>query len=120
MCTSEVSRCCIVMSIHNVCFYRRHYELIGKCHLSLKKLLQQGISNPEFYGNLLYQFKKIIGKSNFSDLFKHIVNRFNVKYNLNMRQTACLVFNPIMVDSYVTLFSFTAIVNVSDSITASI
>ena len=30
-------------------FYRRHFELIEKYHVSLKKLLQQGISNPEFY-----------------------------------------------------------------------
>ena len=32
-------------------FYRRHFELIEKYHVSLKKLLQQGISNPEFYGD---------------------------------------------------------------------
>ena len=31
-------------------FYRRHFELIEKYHVSLKKFLQQGISNPEFYG----------------------------------------------------------------------
>ena len=29
-------------------FYRRHFELIEKYHVSLKKLMQQGISNPEF------------------------------------------------------------------------
>ena len=29
-------------------FYRRHFKLIGKYQVSLKKLLQQGISNPEF------------------------------------------------------------------------
>ena len=33
-------------------FYRRHFELIEKYHVSLKRLLQQGISNPEFYGTL--------------------------------------------------------------------
>ena len=35
----------------------------------------QGICNPEFYGDLVYKFKKIIGNRNFSDLFKRIVNR---------------------------------------------
>ena len=30
-------------------FYRRHFELIEKNHFSLKKLMQQGICNPEFY-----------------------------------------------------------------------
>ena len=68
------------------------FELIEKYHVSLKKLLQQGISNPEFCRDLVY-FKKIIGNPNFSDLFKCIVNRFKkVGYDLdNVRQTACLV-----------------------------
>ena len=35
-------------------FYRRHFELIEKYHVSLKKLTQQGICNPEFYGDLVY------------------------------------------------------------------
>ena len=40
--------------------------------------MQDGICNPEFYGELVYtcKFKKIIGHPNFSDLFKRIVNRF--------------------------------------------
>ena len=37
-----------------------------------------------------------------------------------MRQTACLVFNPIMVEGYAALFSCTAVVQASDSMTASI
>ena len=31
--------------------------------------MQQGISNPEFYGDLVYKVKKIIGNPNFRDLF---------------------------------------------------
>ena len=46
-------------------FYRRHFELIEKYNVSLKKLMQQGICNPEFYGDLVYKFKKIIGNPNF-------------------------------------------------------
>ena len=57
-------------------FYRRHFELIEKFHASLKKLMQQGICNPEFYGDLVYKFKKIIGDPNFSYLLKRIVNPF--------------------------------------------
>ena len=41
-------------------FYRRHDELVEKYHISLKVLLLQGISNPVFYGDLVYKFKKII------------------------------------------------------------
>ena len=50
-------------------FYRRHFELIEKYHVSLKNFMQQGICNPEFYGDLVYKFKKIIGNPNFSYLF---------------------------------------------------
>ena len=80
-------------------FYRRHFELIEKYHVSLKKLMQQGICNPEFYGDLVYKFKKIIGNPDFSNFFKRIVNRFKrAGYSLDIiRQTACLVFNQIMV-----------------------
>ena len=68
-----------------------------------------------------YEFKKIIGNPNFSDLFKRIVNRFKrAGYTLDiMRQTACLIFNPIMVEGYAALFSFAAVVQASDSMTAS-
>ena len=64
-----------------------------------KTLLQQGISEPIFYGDLVYKFKRIFGKPNFSDQFKKIVKRWiRVGYNLDiMRQSACLVFNPITV-----------------------
>ena len=50
-----------------------------------------------------------------------IVNRFKrAGYSLDiMRQTACLVFNPIMVEGYAALFSCTAVVQASDSMTAS-
>ena len=72
--------------------------------------MQQGICYPELYGDLVYKFKKIIGNLNFSNLFKRIVNRF---------KRACLVFNPIMVEGYAALFSCTAVVQASDSMTAS-
>ena len=102
-------------------FYRRHFELIEKYHVSLKKLMQQGICNPEFYGDLVYKFKKIIGNPNFSNLLKRVVNRFKrAGYSLDiMRRTACLVFNPIMVEGYAALFSCTEVVQASDSMTAS-
>ena len=83
--------------------------------------MQQGICNPEFYGDLVYKFKKIIGNPNFSNLFKHIVNRFKrTGYYLDMMlQTSCQAFNPIMVEGYAALFSCTAVFQASDSMTAS-
>ena len=41
-------------------FYRRHYELISKYNVALKTLLSEGLSEPEFYGDLVYKFKKLI------------------------------------------------------------
>ena len=48
-------------------FYHRHTELNVKHNIGLKTLLQQGISEPIFYGDLVYKFKRIVGKPNFSD-----------------------------------------------------
>ena len=93
---------------------------IVKYNIGLKTLLQQGISEPIFYGDLIYKFKRIVGKPNFSDQFKKIVKRYiRVGYNLDiMRQSACLVLNPIMVYSYGFLFNCTTVGQASDSMTA--
>ena len=48
-------------------FYRRHYELISKFNVGLKPLLHQGLSEPEFYGDLVYKFKTNEGRADFSD-----------------------------------------------------
>ena len=45
--------------------YRRHYELISKYNVGLKTLLNEGLSEPEFYGDLVYKFKKLIGSNDF-------------------------------------------------------
>ena len=101
-------------------FYHRHSELIVKYNIGLKTLLQQGISEPKFYGDLVYKFKQIVGKPNFSDQFKKIVKLYiRVGYNLDiMRQSACQVLNPITVYSYGFLFNCTTVGQTSDSMTA--
>ena len=72
---------------------------IVKYNICLYALLLQGISEAVFYGDLVYKFKKIVGKPNFNDQFKNIIKRDKrVGYNIDiMRQSACLVVNPIMV-----------------------
>ena len=57
-------------------FYLRHSKLIVKFNIGLKTLLQQGIAVPIFYGDLVYKFKRIVGKPNSSDQFKKIVKRY--------------------------------------------
>ena len=51
-------------------FYHRHSELIVKYNIGCKTLLQQGISEPNLYGDFVYKFKRIVGKPNISDQFK--------------------------------------------------
>ena len=46
-------------------FYRRHYELISKYNVGLKTLLGEGLSEPDCYGDLVYKFKKHIGRDFF-------------------------------------------------------
>ena len=50
---------------------------------------------------------------------KNITRYRRIGYNLNvMQQSACLVFNPIMVDNYATFFNCTPVDRASDSIMA--
>ena len=79
--------------------------------ISLKSLLYQGLSEPEFYGDLVYKFKKIRGMTDFSDQFEKIIMCYKrIGFNLNvMRQSACLVINPIKVDGYAALFNCTPV-----------
>ena len=51
-------------------FYRRHNELISKFNVGLKTLLGEGLSEPELYGDLVYKFKKFIGRNDFSFQFR--------------------------------------------------
>ena len=49
----------------------------------------------------------------------HVTDVYIVGYNLNvMRQSACLVFNPIMVDNYAAFFNCTPVGRASDSMMA--
>ena len=57
-------------------YYHRHSQLIVNTTIGLKTLLQQGISEPIFYGDLVYKFKRIVGKSNFIDQFKKIIKHY--------------------------------------------
>ena len=78
-------------------FYRRHNELIAKIQYRIK------IS----YTSMLIgtRFKNIMGRTDFSDQFrKIIISHKPIGYDLNvLRQSACLVINPITVDNFAAL-----------------
>ena len=46
---------------------------MSKYNVGLKTLLLQGFPEPEFYGDLVYKFRKIIDKNDFPYHFKKIV-----------------------------------------------
>ena len=79
-------------------------------------VLKQGRSEPELYGDLVYKFKKIVGRNDFSDQFRKIIIRYKrIGYNMNvMRQTACLVVNPVTVSNFPDLFICTPVGRASD------
>ena len=98
---------------HKICkvfpiFFHRHSELIVN-------LLQQGISEPIFYGDLVYKFKRIVGKPYFSDQLKQIIKCYK---KLGITLISCLVVNPIMVYSYGFLFNWKTVGQASVSMMA--
>ena len=55
----------------------------------------RAISEPEFFGDLVYKFKKL--KLLFRKKNHYTIQTYRIYV---MRQSACLAFNPIMVDNY--------------------
>ena len=101
-------------------FYRRHFELVSNYHTGLSSFLQQGLSELEFYGDLVYEFRKITGNTESSDQCKKMIMRNKrIGYNVDvMRQSACLVVNPITVNNFAVLFNCTPVGRGSDSMIA--
>ena len=97
-------------------FYRQHFDIVSKYNVGLKTLLLEGLSEPEFYGDLVYKFRKIIGKNDFPYHFKKIIARYKkIGYNIDvLLQAACLAVNPIKVNSFAYLFNCTTVSRASD------
>ena len=94
-------------------------SLISKYQVGLKSLLCQGLWEPDFYGDLVYKLKNIIGSNNFSAQFIKIISHYkkNGYNNINvLQQTACLLVNPIKVGNVAFLFNCTPVGRTSDSI----
>ena len=75
-----------------------------KYNFRLKTFLLQGFSEPEFYGDSVYKVRKIIDKNDFHYHFKKNGSDIDV-----LRQTACLVVNPVKVNSFVYLIDCTTV-----------
>ena len=74
---------------------------------------------PEFYGDLVYKLKKIVGSHYFSAQFIKIISHYKkIGYNINvLQQTACLVVIPITVGNFAFLFYCAPMGRTSDSMT---
>ena len=87
--------------------------------VGLKSLLRQGLSEHEFYGDLVYKLMKIVGSNNFSAQFIKIISYYKkISYNINvLQQTACFVANPITVGNFAFPFNCTPVGWTSDLMT---
>ena len=46
-------------------------NFFSKFNAGLKSLLHQGLSGPEYFGDLVYKFKKIMGRTDFLISFEN-------------------------------------------------
>ena len=89
---------------------------MSKYNVGLKTLLLQGLSESEFYWDLVFKFRNIIGQNDFLYHFKKILFCFRkIGYIIDvLRQAACLVVNPIKVNNFAHLFDCTTVGQASD------
>ena len=92
--------------------------MISKFQVGLKSLLCQGLSEPDFYGDLVYGLKKIVGSGNFSAQFIKIISHYKrIGYGIDvLQQTACLVVGPVTVGGFAFLFSWAPVGRASGSV----
>ena len=101
---------------HKLCktfktFYRKSLPLLYKYNLSLKSYLNLGISQPEFYGDVVYRLRKINSHFHFDDIFRTVINKFVKRgYRVDiLERSTRLAFDPIKYNKYAySLFGGTA------------
>ena len=54
----------------------RELMLISKLHIGMKSLLRKEVSEQEFYGDIVYKLKKIVGSNIFSVQFIRIISLY--------------------------------------------
>ena len=70
-------------------------------------------TEPDFYCDWVYKFRKIVGKTDFK---KIVIRCKKIGYNMDTLNayTACMAVNPIIADSVVSLFNCTTVGRSSD------
>ena len=90
-------------------FYHRNKDLLHKYQTHLKKLLNVGISHPEYYSDVVYKMQKIKGSNSFPDILIKTINKYRKRgYHLDiLQQSTCMVISPSTVEHYSFLFTCT-------------
>ena len=112
-------RCCGLRGAFSK-FYRGHYELVSRYSVGLGALLGGSLSEPGFCGNLVCKFGGLVGSDDFSFQFGRVMARCGrVGCSLNVvRQSACLVFGPIVVGGCAAFFGCAPVGRASGSVVA--
>ena len=84
----------------------------------MKPLLRQGLSEQEYYGDLVFKLKKNASSTDMCYQFRNVIIRCkHVGYNLKViRQSVCLVINPFADNDFTSVFNCTPVGRASDSI----
>ena len=86
-------------------FCHRRYGLISKFSVGLRYLLHQGISEPEFCGDLVFKFKRIVGGAVCYVGFGGGKRSQRIGCGLGVkRRSACLVVGTVTVGGFAVLF----------------
>ena len=89
---SPLAGCCPFKGGGSVIIDSLFIPLFGGRYLNSKldlnlSLIRQGLSEHEFYGDLVYKLKKIVGSNNFSAQFIRIISHCKkIGYNVNVLQ----------------------------------
>ena len=88
-------------------FYYRNLELVNKYNSHIKTLINDGISHPVFYGDVVYKIRRALNSKHFSDTFSKIIRKhIKLGYKPNILQrTASLVVSTPCIINYNHLFS---------------
>ena len=82
--------------------------------------MRRGWPEPEFCGDLVCRFKKIVGMAGFSGRFGGVVVRYRrIGCDIGVvRRSACLVFGPVAVGGFASLFGCAPVGRASGSVVA--
>ena len=71
--------------------------MVFKYNVKLKTLLLQRLSKPAFFGYLVYNIKKKIGKNDFPYHFRKIIVRYKkIGYNIDVLRHAWLLIQSML------------------------